>query len=686
MALHPALRQFVADGRRHYDQLSWLLAPRSRYDALDAAIGDPADVERWSDPITDGPLLLLIHADGAPQRIQELLLIAPADEQPGLTGDIDPATLARDPFQVFGDGLTLSVSASANAADDALYPVISRLFSRFVRNDRPLRHYDATFMLPLDLRLDSELANRDAVVTAGLQVRGDPIERYRVRSDDALLVARDQGRRDRDDELYHQAYEFFATHLRDQMFEREAGADDAALPAPRSQPLQPIRHWRLRPDHIRDWRIDLLPYSPKGEAGEDNSAISAPIRDVSLYQYYNQLLVLALRVQAPPLDAPISAWLDDDEGWWQALVFSDAAGFAQVEARALNRWLHFSRHARILYADFREQLDEGKVSLIRLRTANGTPASMEPYSRFSEVILYLLRGFLPDLPATDLRRSRRLHQVDDSRQFINAAYALAGPPPAPGSAEMADYERLFSWALYVDEARDAWMPGGWCYDADYTRELMQTQVLRRWAGNGGLSGYTDYSSVAMGFGRFFSDVIAVAHVPVIYARLQLAALFYRRSLDLFDRRITAATNELIDKRTQSRLFRELRGDFIEFTNNYWFRQLSPQVQGREVCERMMAAQGLDAKYAAVKDQMERADDYADALRAHWFQRRGEMVGWVASVLALSALLLPLLGKDGFAFSPWQQLGFVAVFVLLAVLIARIYHRLSRNETRAHSSL
>jgi hypothetical protein len=444
----------------------------------------------------------------------------------------------------------------------------------------------------------------------------------------------------------------------------------------------------------------LLPHPADADAGNDahgksadgNAITSAVVRDVSLYQYYNDLLVLAVRLQTPPLSgeagASLNQDLDHDQNWWQALVFSDGDAFAHVEARALTRWLHFTRRARLLYADFREQLEEKKVAVTRLRSGSGplatTIAGMEPYSGFSEWTLYLLRRFLPDLPASSLNRDARLHQVDDSRLFVNVAYALAGPPPGADQAAMADYERIFSWALYVDDAADAWLPGAWCYDQEFIREQMRGQVLRRWAAAGTLSGYTDYSSVSMGFGAYFAKVVAAGHVPIVYGRLLLAALFYRHSLDLFDRRVTVATNELIDKRTHSRLFRELRGDFIEFTNNYWFRDLSPQVQGREICERMMTAQGLDAKYKALKDQMERADDYADALRAHWFQRRGEMVGWIASILALSALLMPLLGKDGFDLSLSLQLGIVAVFVLSAIVVGFRYHFLSRRETRANS--
>jgi hypothetical protein len=124
------------------------------------------------------------------------------------------------------------------------------------------------------------------------------------------------------------------------------------------------------------------------------------------------------------------------------------------------------------------------------------------------------------------------------------------------------------------------------------------------------------------------------HVPYVYAKIQILVLFFRMTLELFDRRIGAATQRLVEESHRTAPFRDLRQNFIEFTNNYWFRHLTPQVQGEEIASRMMVVQDLEGVYELIKDEMERADEYARAIRDHWFQKRADKAGWIAGGLAI----------------------------------------------------
>jgi hypothetical protein len=246
---------------------------------------------------------------------------------------------------------------------------------------------------------------------------------------------------------------------------------------------------------------------------------------------------------------------------------------------------------------------------------------------------------------------------------------------------MAQFERLFSYALYVDQGTDGYAAAeGWAYDPAYTRKLMESDCLPRWQAIGTLSGFTKASSVFMGFGPFYENPVARIHVPYIYARLQILTLLFRATLDLFDRRIGAATRTLTEPHRRERPFRRLRADFIRFTNVYWYRHLTPQVQGEEITERMMRKQDLEGTYNLLKDEMERADEYAATELEQWYQDTATWAGTIALLIALAALAVPAaemwLGDNGPG-----TLRLASVIALTGLLVVTVWGSLRTKRKK-----
>ncbi len=443
------------------------------------------------------------------------------------------------------------------------------------------------------------------------------------------------------DLAHAQAYEFFDTHLREQLFDRQPGADEAKGDDARC--VDPIQHYRLTQKSIASWRLELVDSKKTAEGTEVEGAVtSARVDDVSLYRYYNGLVLLAIRVGMPD-PAPDTQPRTEGDDWWHPLVYSDPDVWAMISEHQCERWLRYTKIARLLYASFWEQKVEGKIAPLRLwDQAKGRVVCDRPIrAEFSPIVIHWLRLFLPLLAESELTRAGRLRQVADDRMFVQVAYVLSGPAPRTGTLAMEQFERLFSYALYVDQGTDGWAAAnGWAYDRTYTRALMDDDCLRRWQAIGSLSGYTRASSVFMGFGPFYADRVAGIHVPYVYARIQILALLFRTTLDLFDRRIGAATRTLTQPGNRGRPFRTLRADFIRFTNVYWYRHLTPQVQGEEIAERVMRKQDLEAAYSLLKDEMERADEYSATELNHWYQDKAEAAGRVALVIGVLALAIP----------------------------------------------
>lgn len=659
-------KEFDHPNLRTLDDFEWLAVATDSPDAQTLERSEPDRLASIAARVASGrPLLFLLHEPKTPTRIRQLVLFVPENKvalAEGLVagrweGDVQlgpPNPVSQDSpvyCQVLHFGPDLP-----DGPDGVAEETVSRIFSRFLISGRPLRGYSCTFFLPLDLRLDGELEQSDL---DWLSLQEDmKIERYRIKPPPVLLAEYQQGRVGiPDPEAAHtQAYEFFYTHLQRQLFETEPanGQQDSGA----DSPVRPIVHWRLRPEELDGYRLELVEDSDR----EEPRVISAAVEDVSLYRYYNGILLLGIRVGLPG-DLPQGG--NEESDWWRDLVFSGDADWEAIRARQAEDWLRYTKTSRLLFASFHEQRQEGKIAPQRLRRNGSLLVERGIDDEFSPIITHFLRCFLPRLPENQLRRDARLRQVADDRLFVHVAYALSGPTPLPDTPEMAEFERLFSYALYVDQRSDgAHTPDGWAYDQTYTRELMQRDTLRRWQGASSLSGYTNAATVFMGFRDFFRDPIAKVHVPYLYAKIQIQVLLFRTTLELFERRIGAATKRLVEKGHRTRAFRNLRKDFIEFTNVYWFRHLSPQVQGEEVSSRMMEGQDLEGIYARIKDEMERADEYVSTERDFWFQDRADKAGWIAGILAVAALLLTCLDL----FVDGTPLKISAILVLSVALV------------------
>lgn len=417
-----------------------------------------------------------------------------------------------------------------------------------------------------------------------------------------------------------QVYEYFFSGFREHLYTLTGWKGTGGK-------IESLRHYRLAFDGVEGLAIRL-----DADPANGKPAFQVPLRDVSLYRYYNGVLVLGIRV-ALNNQLETSRCLTEPD-WWKALVFPQNHGDRELPVRQVNRLLRYSKLVRQLFAAFAEQLRESKIGAMQLvytetgevkeRTAVGDP--------FNGIVKHFLWAFFPRISCDDWTRERRFRHLIDDRMFVSLAYSLAGRPPRPESGGYDRMERLFSLALYVDEASDGYeLARGYAYDQTFIEELKAGHRLTRWDRIGTREGVTPYSMVTMGQSPYFNSVILATHVPYIYTRILIVLLLYRTTLYQFDRRITRATEELTQRKRPG-TFRRMRQDFIQFTNIYWLRELTPQIQGRELTDRAVEVLRLEPKYALLKDEMERADEFTAA-------RRDQRFSIVALVLAVIAILI-----------------------------------------------
>ena len=543
------------------------------------------------------------------------------------------------------------------ANQDVLEDYLSDIFSKLLITGRPLRYYNCTFFLPLDLVLDSEIAMHTNNTNIEL-IENDNVKPYRITPPKSLLKEKDKSTKLTDDDIAHaQAYEYFYSHIQDQLFETVEYKQD-----PAQNTLKPIVHHRHQ--SVKNLTLRL---NDKKEDGS-GKVTTAQVEDISLYEYYNGMLLLGIRVGLPQnkyyqeinstqcweyrenknkakCDKDLKrCFICDDQKWWKSLVFSDASTWLEIKKLQIEDWLRYSKLVRTLYVNFFEQLNEFKIAPIELYDGEKKLIGSEVKDEFNVVILHILKWFIKDeynelnRYGNAFRNDNRLKQLTDERMFVHASYVLTGAPPKPDTYEAEEFERLFSYALYVDQHTDGYDNAQrWAYDKDFLQQKLKQQSITRWKSISSLSGYTDYSTVFMGFTGWFQNPTATVHVPYVYAKMQIQILFYKLTLQHLDRCITVASQRLRESKEKTEDFTELHLSLIEFTNEYWFRELTPQIQGKEITKLMIEHQSLDEKYELIKDKLDRANDYTTTVKDFSLQRKAVYVGWMAIVLAVLVL-------------------------------------------------
>jgi hypothetical protein len=224
--------------------------------------------------------------------------------------------------------------------------------------------------------------------------------------------------------------------------------------------------------------------------------------------------------------------------------------------------------------------------------------------------------------------------------FVSVAYGLTH-----SCLPEKDLERLFSLATYVDQQADTFEAlGGYAYTPEQIRKRLEPTSLRLWQGMGGLYGYTGFSNAYLYNGVFFREIIAPNHIVWIYDRMLLQALFYQASLHYYDDRICNETESILQSRNLEKI-RAQRKEFIRFTNQYWFHQLTNQSQGREIFQLQQQAIGLNRQYEIIKDELERTDEYLQTEHEIRIARASDRLtfwGFIIAVIAVYYTILPML--------------------------------------------
>lgn len=479
-----------------------------------------------------------------------------------------------------------------------------------------------------------------------------------------------------------QAYHFFTPHLRTILFDTDNPVDKSKA----NWQLEPMREWQLPESLIRRWELSLHNPQTDEEGNDIESELNyqhTVFESVKLYRYFNGNYLLAFRVIPRALNemrdlrdnkivslrakdgeskttefklkeqANSSFTLFDKKCDHQFLDdFKDDPFFDKYQALQLEAWLRFSRLARQLFPSFIEQEEEGKIAKMSLSKGEGkkliesfeseiTPSFPKSSGeQLSPIVREVLLEFFPkkdqSLVKKWLNTSFRLY---DDRMFVSVAYSLSGAQHSQRTLKLIN-----TLAAVTDRVADVWTAfDNHPYSPDALKRYLEGSQFDFWKDQAATYVYTDVANAYVSRGGFYRDIIADTHIPYIYDRMLVQALFYQTSLRYYDHAITNKTQQLLSDKTgkPAASMTALLGEFIKFTNQYWFKEVTNQMQGKEIFKLQLNRLGLDAQFEQLQDEINRTNDY---LRADYEQQQTEKSNGLAAWALLIAIiaLLPVI--------------------------------------------
>ncbi len=166
---------------------------------------------------------------------------------------------------------------------------------------------------------------------------------------------------------------------------------------------------------------------------------------------------------------------------------------------------------------------------------------------------------------------------------------------------------LFFKFLFVDRADDP-LP-----DADFRRELLDIHEYRRWRSyvysdspQSIRFGFSRSTGVVMGLESWFFNELVFQHFRTMYYDMALILLFHRTALLKLSSGISAI--KFTEPRERRDKIRRVREHVLEFTNRYWFGEITNPDQGLEMFDHWKKVLRNQALFDEVPAKLREDDD------------------------------------------------------------------------------
>lgn len=212
------------------------------------------------------------------------------------------------------------------------------------------------------------------------------------------------------------------------------------------------------------------------------------------------------------------------------------------------------------------------------------------------------------------------------------------------------------------------------FHTEWTKPLTYT----RWEGYGTVYGFTSHS------GAMLADACEeppiCQHFSLMYFDQVLLLLYLRTTIFRFSRELhrisTDAKADGFHKGPEELQedFKQLRWQFVLFTNLYQFPQLSNQQQAVEMYRYAREAMDVEKMFSEVEKEIHTTDEYLSAVSEQIQSETGTLLSVVATLGLPVAVVIALLGIDDnyVRFIEGNQLWPIIIFITFALFVLFVY--------------
>lgn len=486
----------------------------------------------------------------------------------------------------------------------------------------------------------------------------------------------------------YQEYIYFHPYVRNILFQRKNDTSSDCKKNNKLNELPPIAYYGFRSQEngfvSGNLKIEF-------KSGPDNNAsvetISYPVTHLAIHEFFNDIAIMAIQVTQEAGED-----IKEKHFWKQCVEVKNFRKHGLICRDALK----FNELARKIYLSFPEQFTEGKIPL-SVKIELGSKENSKGYTKahiFSEdkfkykdinpVKSEIIDGLVSEFLGYDESVDNCFQGLLDDRMVVFTFLGFAGELRSTCKDTIDEHEALFSRIMYVDQAGE-----GYEYNKKFVRAKMKDLVYRRWSGYGSLYGYTRYSSAYTGFGNKFIENV-FQDFNSMYYQLALISLYYRSSLISFSDEVAKTTQKLVNMKDQAdnrELFLSLKANFMQFSNHYWFQEVTNQDQGIEIFEFYKKSFEFETMYKQIKEEIDRGDEYLNTLQQIDLNRFTKQFSIIGSILAVLAIMVGFFGinfsffglENTWGLLLWCLLSILSILFLICTLKSSIRQRKKESD-------
>lgn len=283
---------------------------------------------------------------------------------------------------------------------------------------------------------------------------------------------------------------------------------------------------------------------------------------------------------------------------------------------------------------------------------------------------WLIPDFIMDWLPPTLRADRKVRRGDarirpllDDRMFL---ICWVGHKTWSAAVKTDDkrkpYETNEQWhrLIFVDGIS----PG--MANNQLLQQLNCAHTNDRWGGEGTFYGASRYSFVALMDDSDFSADVLLPYMQTMYFQVALLCLLQRGSIVRFSEEITRLNNETGRKGQRDAEAQGLYQKYLQFINQIYFREVTPQEQGIELYRLLQDKMEIDREVKSLQSEIQ---DYFNLLKLQTDERQTEalnLLTMVGSGLLPPALILAYFGISAF---PELKDGWKLNFTCIAAWLA-----------------